>query len=65
MACNQSDTWEWSANPAQRLGANIRCGVTKGVRELQTSEQVQTGVRGLRGFINKLGSGGHVPSLND
>ena len=69
------DEWKGSAVLyVQRLGANIRRGVTKGVRELQTSDQV----RGIRGFINKLGGGGgggggggeggggtSVPSLHD
>jgi len=55
---------------AQRLGANIRRGVSRGVSELrkvETSEPMQ----GLRDFFGKLGgasggsSGAGVPRLND
>jgi hypothetical protein len=52
---------EWKAGAvlfAQRLGAHIRRGVTKGVHTLQRSEQVRTSVHGIRGFLGKLGGGG-------
>ena len=46
------DEWKGTAILfAQRLGASIRRGVSKGVREFQASEQG----RGLKGFLGKLG----------
>jgi hypothetical protein len=53
---------------AQRLGANIRRGVRRGVSELKKMEQSEP-ARGLRGFLGGLGGAADaadaVPRLND
>lgn len=53
---------------AQRLGANIRRGVRRGVSELKKMEQSDP-ARGLRGFLGGLGGAADaadaVPRLND
>ena len=53
---------------AQRLGANIRRGVRRGVSELKKMENSEP-ARGLRGFLGGAFAGGAaedaVPRLND
>ena len=54
---------------AQRLGANIRRGVRRGVSELKKMERSEQ-ARGLRGFLGGVHLGGAadgeaVPRLND